>query len=52
MASIEALGEIGGAEAKESLELCLHDSDENISLAAEQALIAMDNEEDLQSFIT
>ncbi len=50
MASIEALGEIGGAEAKEYLELCLQDTDETISDAAEQALIDMEDEEDLESF--
>jgi HEAT repeat protein len=52
MASIEALGEIGGAEAKEYLELCLQDADDIISDAAEQALIDMEDEEDLESFLS
>jgi HEAT repeat protein len=50
IAAIQSLGEIGGAEARECLELCMDDEEEAICLAAEEALNKVSAKEDLQSF--
>jgi HEAT repeat protein len=50
LTAIQALGEIGGAEARECLELCMDDEEEAIRLAAEEALGKASDKEDQQSF--
>jgi HEAT repeat protein len=50
LAVIHALGTIGGAEARECLELCMDDEEDAIRLAAEEALGEAKGREDLQSF--
>ena len=46
MAAIQALGKIGGPEAKECLEQCLNNPDEVISQAVEQALLELEVKQD------
>ena len=50
LAAIQALGKIGGTEAKEHLQHCLNNSSEAIRQAAEQALQELEAGEDPLSF--
>ncbi len=50
LAAIQALGKIGGTEAKEHLQHCLNNSSEAIHQAAEQALQELEAGEDPLSF--